>query len=81
MAGIMQKVRFIRDSVSNKKIDDETIALLYKLQKDDENLPIYKVPVSILATAALSVLGISKYTGTNENVLLWEGNLKSFLQK
>lgn len=77
MAGIMQKVKFIRDSVSNKKTDEKTIALLHKLQEDDENLPIYKVPVSTLATAALSVLGISKYTGTDEDVFLWENNLKT----
>lgn len=73
----MQKVKFIRDSVSNKKTDDKTVAVLYKLQKDDENLPTYKVPVSTLATAAISVLGISKYTGTNEDVFLWENNLKT----
>lgn len=80
MAGIMHKLKFIRDSVFYKKTDEKTTRNLYILQKDNENIPIYKVPVSVLSTAALSVLGILKYKGNDEDVFLWEDNLKMMVK-
>lgn len=75
MAGIIQKVKFIYNSVSGQRKDDNTVRLLNELKDDYEYLPVYKVPISILAIAALSVLGIESYEGDDEDVLLWQENL------
>ena len=45
--------------------------LLNQLKSDDEYLPVFKVPISILAVAKLNLLDIEKYNGTDEDVQLW----------
>lgn len=45
--------------------------LLNHLKSEDEYLPVFKVPISILAVATLNLLDIEKYNGTDEDVQLW----------
>lgn len=44
---------------------------LKSIKSDDEYLPVFKVPISILAVAKLNLLDIEKYNGTDEDVQLW----------
>ncbi|HFR3977731.1 hypothetical protein HO566_00170 [Streptococcus suis] len=54
--------------------------LLNQLKSDDEYLPVFKVPISILAVATLNLLDIEKYNGTAEDVQLWKENLQYLLE-
>ncbi|HFI2692922.1 TPA: hypothetical protein ACGO0Y_002046 [Streptococcus suis] len=54
--------------------------LLNQLKSDDEYLPVFKVPISILAVATLNLLDIEKYNGTDEDVQLWKENLQYLLE-
>lgn len=76
MVGIMTKLSFIRQAVLNSDSTAETVARLRSLKEDPEFLPVYKVPIGILATAALDSLGIEKYTGDNSDVQFWKESLE-----
>ncbi|HEM5489743.1 TPA: hypothetical protein U1617_000258 [Streptococcus suis] len=54
--------------------------LLNQLKSDDEYLPVFKVPISILAVATLNLLDIEKYNGTDEDVQLWRKHLRDFIR-
>lgn len=72
----MQKIQFVKDAVINRDLSDKTIEKLIILKNDNENLPVFKVPLRTFVTAALSVLEVEPYNGEDEDVLLWENNLK-----
>ncbi|MBO4106674.1 hypothetical protein [Streptococcus suis] len=75
MAGIVDKLKFIRNVVENRDTSENAVTLLTDLKTDKELLPVYKVPISVLAVAALDVLGIEKYQGFDDDVQLWKVNL------
>ncbi|NQN48931.1 hypothetical protein HPA16_00895 [Streptococcus suis] len=75
MAGIMDKLKFIRNVVENHDTSENAVTLLTDLKTDKELLPIYKVPISVLAVAALDLLGIEQYHGSDDDVQLWKDNL------
>lgn len=52
---------------------------LKSIKSDDEYLPVFKVPISILAVATLNLLDIEKYNGTDEDVQLWREYLRDFI--
>ncbi|MGQ7374847.1 hypothetical protein ACTGY2_00455 [Streptococcus suis] len=56
MAGIMDKLHFIRKSLNDRDRSENTVILLNQLKSDDEYLPVFKVPISILAVATLNLL-------------------------
>lgn len=76
MKGIMNKLTFIRQAVLNLDNTSETVNKLISLKEDEEFLPVYKVPISTLAIAALDILEVEKYTGDNSDVQLWKDNLR-----
>lgn len=75
MAGIVDKLKFIRNVVENRDTSENAVTLLTDLKTDKELLPVYKVPISVLAVAALDLLGIEKYQGFDDDVQLWKVNL------
>ncbi|HEP1820148.1 TPA: hypothetical protein VB845_001999 [Streptococcus suis] len=75
MAGIMDKLKFIKNAVDVRDTSENTVTILSELKTDTELLPVYKVPISILALAALDLLGIEKYQGVDDDVPLWKANL------
>lgn len=76
MVGIMTKLKFIRQAILNSDNTLETAERLLSLKEDNEFLPVYKVPISTLAVAALDILEIEKYTGEDSDVQFWKKNLK-----
>ena len=75
--GIMQRMHFIRDAVKNLDSSKETTEHLMELQSDTEFIPVYKVPIGKLATAALSIIGIEEYTGDDLDIFRWRDILLS----
>lgn len=75
--GIMQRMNFIRDAVKNLDSSKETTEHLMELQSDTEFIPVYKVPIGKLATAALSIIGIEEYTGDDPDIFRWRDILLS----
>ncbi|MGQ7358059.1 hypothetical protein ACTGWZ_02875 [Streptococcus suis] len=75
MARIMDKLKFIKNAVDVRDTSENTVTILSELKTDTELLPVYKVPISILALAALDLLGIEKYQGVDDDVQLWKANL------
>lgn len=72
----MTKLKFIRQAILNSDNTLETAERLLSLKEDNEFLPVYKVPISTLAVAALDILEIEKYTGEDSDVQFWKKNLK-----
>lgn len=56
MSGIMDKTKFIKSVVNTNNKEPKTLIRLRGLLTDSDPLPIYKFPVSVLATAALILL-------------------------
>jgi|GEM_PF-5667372 hypothetical protein len=75
--GIMQRMYFIRDAVKNLDSSKETTEYLKVLQSDTEFIPVYKVPIGKLATAALSIIGTEEYNGNDPAVFRWRDILLS----
>lgn len=75
MAGIMQKINFIKKAVKDMKTDSHTIETLRVLELDSELLPTYKVPVNVLAKASLILLGLEKDLPQDEEIQIWKENL------
>ena len=75
MAGIIDKLRFIHHVIKNHDTSEQAITLLTDLKADQELLPVYKVPISILALAALDLLGVEQYQGSDDDIQLWKENL------
>lgn len=77
LPGIMQRMHLIRDAVKNLDSSKETTEHLMELQSDTEFIPVYKVPIGKLATAALSIIGTEEYTGDDPDVFRWRDILLS----
>ncbi|HEM5985261.1 TPA: hypothetical protein ACGOVU_001948 [Streptococcus suis] len=80
MAGIMDKLHFIRKSLNDRDRSENTVILLNQLKSDDEYLPVYKVSIKILALATLDLLEIEKYNGSDDDVQLWKENLQYLME-
>ncbi|MBF0716113.1 hypothetical protein [Gemelliphila palaticanis] len=72
---IFDRLIFVKLSVDNNDKSNETIHKLRLLLSDNEFIPVYKVPISTLAKAALILLGEEPDEPDNDDIRIWKENL------
>lgn len=75
MAGIMTKFMYVKNAVDGNYRDEKTVTRIQSLLRDSEHLPVFKVPIYVIAKAALILLGVEADEPDDTDIQWWKRNL------